>query len=186
MALLQLPHGWTNVSFGAPDVRLCRVTYQELAGCPPLVVTRSLIVKQDGSWLLNVHSHSVNRMKIPSLTSIPAKLNSDSAALLLGKIGELNTCAGNPDPKFTAIAEAKKNCQFLSARNEVVAYLDSSACVTIGELQYSSTVRCLKCHLLTDDVCCSECTTYRNSLLIQHSRVMKRSSSVKSKKTNFR
>jgi hypothetical protein len=65
MAAVQLPHGWMNVYFGAPDLRLCRITYQDLPGAPPLVVTRSLIVKQDQSWELNVNGHTVDVSKVP-------------------------------------------------------------------------------------------------------------------------
>ena len=40
-----IPFNWLNVSGSSSDVRLCQVTYQEsLEYCPPLVVTRSLVV----------------------------------------------------------------------------------------------------------------------------------------------
>ena len=35
MAVVGLPPNWTDVSFGAPGLRLCRVTYQELPGTAP-------------------------------------------------------------------------------------------------------------------------------------------------------
>ena len=54
-----LSNSHAAVSFGSPDLRLCCVAYQELEGCSPLVVTRSLIVKQDYSWLLHVHGRPV-------------------------------------------------------------------------------------------------------------------------------
>ena len=60
MAVVGLPPNWTDVSFGALGLHLCRVTYQELPGTAPLVVTHSLIVKQDCSWALNVHGHTVD------------------------------------------------------------------------------------------------------------------------------
>ena len=151
MATIQLPHDWTNVSFGAPDLRLCRVTYQEVVGCSPLVVTRSLIVKQDCSWFLNVHCHSVDPSKIPSLTLIPAELNYHSATILFTRLAKLNTCPGNPEPQFIALGEAKKNGRFLSTGKDIVAYVDSNACVAVGEQQYPSTIRHSKCLLLTDD-----------------------------------
>ena len=52
------------------------------------------------------------------------------------------TCIGNPEPKFISHGEAKKNGQFLSQEREVVAYVDSIACVVIGEQQYACTIRC--------------------------------------------
>ena len=62
MAQVKLPPHWIDVTFGAQDLRLCQVTYQDLteATCNPLVVTRSLIVKQDHSWTLHVHGHLVD------------------------------------------------------------------------------------------------------------------------------
>ena len=72
---------------------------------------------------------------------------------------------GNPEQKFTVLGEAKKNGRFLSVGKEVVAYVDSNACVEVGRHQYPSTVRCSKCHLLTDDMRCPECVTYRKNLI---------------------
>jgi hypothetical protein len=93
---------------------------------------------------------------------------------------------GNPEQKFTVLGEAKKNGRFLSVGKEVVAYVDSNACVEVARHQYPSTVRCSKCHLLTDSMRCPECATYRKNLIAQHSRTVRRSSSVRSKKTNLR
>ena len=96
MTAVQLPHDWTNVSFGAPDLRLCRITYQDLPGSSPLVVTRSLIVKQDHSWVLNVHGHTVDASKVPFLRTLPVELNSDSATLLLSRLSRRLVIAGTP------------------------------------------------------------------------------------------
>ena len=92
---------------------MCRVSYRELVGCPPLVVTHSLIVKQDHSWLLHVHGHVVDTLKVPSLDTIPTELNGASVTLMLSRVAELNTCPGNPEPKFIALGESKKNGLFV-------------------------------------------------------------------------
>ena len=172
MAVVGLPPNWTDVSFGAQGLRLCRVTYQELPGTAPLVVTHSLIVKQDCSWALNVHGHTVDSSKVPSLQSFPDKLSGESVTLLLNEVADLHTCIGNPEQKYTVLGEAKKYGQFLSANKEVVAYIDRNACVTVGDQQYPTTVRSSKCHLLTSAVRCSVCTGYRKSLNAQHSRAL--------------
>ena len=174
------------MSFDSPDLRLCSVAYQKLKGCTPLVVTRSLIVKQDYSWLLHVHGHLVDPSKFTTLAAIPTSLNHESAMRLLSHIVELNTCVGNPEGKFISLGEAKKNGNFLSQEKEVVAYVDSTACVVIGEQQYARTIRCSKCHFLTSEVRCLECAAYRKNLLSQHSRETRRSHSAPSKTTNFR
>ena len=85
-APVSLPPNWTDVSFGAPGLRLCHVAYQELPGTTPLVVTHSLIVKQDCSWDLNVHDHTVDSSKVPSLQSFPDKLSSKYVMLLLNQV----------------------------------------------------------------------------------------------------
>ena len=186
MAVVGLPPNWTDISFGAPGLRLCRVTYQELPGTAPLVVTHSLIVKQDCSWALNVHGHTVDSSKVPSLQSFPDKLSGESVTLLLNEVADLHTCIGNPEQKYTVLGEAKKYGQFLSANKEVVAYIDRNACVTVGDQQYPTTVRSSKCHLLTSAVRCSVCTGYRKSLNAQHSRALCQNSSVRSKNINYR
>ena len=114
------------------------------------------------------------------------QLTHDSATLLLSCLEELNTCNGNPEPKFISLGEAKKKGQLLSADKEVVAYIDSSACVSVGDQQYACTIRCTKCHLLTTEVRCSECALYRKNLLAQHSRATRRNNSAQSKTVNFR
>ena len=88
------------------------VTYQELEGCSPLVVTRSLIVKQDYTWVLNVHGHLVDPSKISSLALIPHNLTRDSATLLLSRLAELNTCVGNPEPKFVSLGRRGSCCHW--------------------------------------------------------------------------
>ena len=100
MSAVQIPPHWMDVTFGAPDLRLCYVTYQDLLEATPLVVTRSLIVKQDHSWVLHVNGHLVDPANVPSLPSFPPTLSSDSISLLLSQLGDLHTCTGNPEQKY--------------------------------------------------------------------------------------
>ena len=48
-----------DIPTDTPDMRLRSVSFQEMTGCPPLVVTRSLIIKQDHCWSMYVHRLSV-------------------------------------------------------------------------------------------------------------------------------
>ena len=57
---MEIPRDWINVSGATSDMRLCQVSFQESAGCPPLVVTRSLVVKEDRSWQVHVYSHPID------------------------------------------------------------------------------------------------------------------------------
>ena len=129
---VQLPHNWMNVSFGSPDLRLCCVAYQELEGCSPLVVTHFLIIKQDCSWVIHIHGHPVDPAAISLLSGIPDNLTHDSATLLLSCLEKLNTCIGNPKPKFISLGETKKKGQFLSVEKEVAYQLPNyiASCVS--------------------------------------------------------
>ena len=76
-------------------------------------------------------------------------------------------CIGNPEQKYVALGETKKNGQFLSEEKDVVAYMDRNACIVGADQQYTSTVRCSKCHILTNGMRCSVCATYCRSLNAQ-------------------
>ena len=185
--LFKLPPQWMDVSFGSPDIRLCQVTYQDKPSYAPLVVTRSLVVKEDQSWTIHVHGRLVDPVNIPSLKSFPSSLSSNFVDLLLSKLANLNTCIGNPEEKYVALGEKKKNGMFLSNKKNVVAFVDRYACVFLGQ-EYSSTIRCSKCHLLTSDVRCSVCTKYRKSLNSQISQGshLTPTNPVRGKKVNYR
>ena len=47
---------------------------------------------------------------------------------------------------------------------ETVAYLDESFCVKVDRMEYSSTFRHHECHLLIDDLMCTPCYGFRNTL----------------------
>ena len=160
-----------NVSCEDSDeLRLCRVSHQEVTQCPPLVVSCSLIVKADHSWILHVHGHAVDPTLTPSLAEIPSLLDISSMSTLLQKVSSLNTCVGNPEAKFVALCETKKNKQFLSASKQVIAYLDSGISVILNGQEYPSTVRCSSCSLLIDGIRCEMCTKYCKNLLTSISR----------------
>ena len=97
----------------------------------PVVVTRSLVLESNHSWMLHIHGHRVDPSHIPSFDD---KLHLDSAstiASLLQIVCSLNTCVGNPDTKIIELAKCKKNDQFLTLKHDVVAYLDAGTCVSI-------------------------------------------------------
>lgn len=184
---LVIPPSWIDVSGSSLDLRLCTVAYQETESSPPLVVTRSLVVSYScRTWQVHIHGNLVNPSIIPTLADIPSKLDATTTSLLLQRLSKLNACSGNPEANFTALANAKKNQQFLSTNKAVVAYLDASAWVTANGKVYPVTVRCSKCHLLTAEVHCQECHRYRNVLRARCSRALQDSPAQKSKKINYR
>ena len=107
------------------------------------------------------------------------------ASRVLNLLNDLNTCVGKPEPKFILLRNTKKNGQFISGEKEIVAFLDTSACVYVNAEAYSVTVCCVKCHLLTTGERCLVCTKYRKNLIAQYSRTTQ-ATQTKSSKINYR
>ena len=184
----ELPPNWTNVSDVSSDLHLCVIGYQECEDSPPLVVTSSLVINgSQQTWQVHIHGHKLDPSVISNLADIPNNLDVNTASILLNRLSELKICAGNPEPKFISLGRTKKNSQFLSPDSEVMAFLDNNACVSANGLEYPITVRCSKCHLLTDEVGCPVCTKYRKNLVAQEARITKQTCMLqKSSKTNYR
>jgi hypothetical protein len=151
--------------------------------CAPLIVSRSLIVKLDGSWILHVHQHKVDPKTIPVLSEFQLCLNSETALSLLEKVCHLHTCIGNADSKFTELGKSKKDNQFTSAKGAVVAFLDAGFAIHCASESSSCTVRHVNCHLLTNAES-KQCALHRNTLFSLASGVSKKTVST-SKKTNY-
>ena len=172
-------------------MRLCQVTYQEsLDYCPPLVVTRSLVVDQTNqTWKVHINSHLLDPGRISSLADIPTTVDSSTIVLLLERLGQLKTCAGNPDEQFVSLSKSRRNGCFLTHTKEVMAYLDTNACIMVEDQTYPATVRSSKCRLLTPNKRCVECSSYRKTLLALHYRALQTGTPNRSKHsthTNFR
>ena len=163
------------------ELRLCNVSYQEAPGYPSFFVSRSL-VKPDWTWTVYINGHLVDQ-SVPPITSIPP-CSTGETAVVLQKINTLKICPGNPETRYVAVAENKKNKQFVSHSK---AYIDSGFCVEFNGNSYPATVRSTNCHLLTEDKQCAECKGYHRNLstLALRFEKMKRPSCVKSYK-NYR
>ena len=120
---MSLPSHWyLEVVRGAEteevsEINLYCVGRQVLSDSDPIVVTRSLIVKQD---LSHVNGHRVN-----CCSAFPATPTTVSVEKLISLLFELETCPGQPDPKFVEMVSQKKG-NVLSVDKGVVAYLDKS------------------------------------------------------------
>lgn len=147
---------------------------QKTPECEPIVVTRSLIVSQDLSWMVHVHGHKLDPIRCSSTLSIPAELGLEDFKELVAVVTGSNVCAGNPDERFVEMAESRKG-KFLSPSKEVVSFLDSGRCVTVGGVTHTSTIRHCRCELLVANtsVRCKCCSRYRSSLRSMHSNYMK-------------
>ena len=141
-----IPDGWIALPHET-ELKLCQISSQTVLSVSPLAVTRSFVVRADYSWILHVNNHLVDPKLISSIQKIPSLLDATLTTTLLQPVCMLNTCVGNPDMKFTELAKSKKNGQFFSRKQKVVAYLDSGFCVLMDGQQDVSTVRCSNCHL---------------------------------------
>lgn len=165
---LNIPSDWLDVSGTNSDILLCQVTYNKSEHCPPLVVTRSLIVYNTSKkWEVHINGHLLDPSKIKSLADISHTVDAGAVRLILERLGLLFTCPGNPDEQYVLLAKSRKNGQFLSHKKELMAFLDSNACVTEEGKKFAATVRSSKCLLLINGEPtkrCLECSSYRNTL----------------------
>ncbi len=184
---MTIPHGWIVVPHHT-ELRLCQISWLELSNVSPPTVIRSLAVKADYSWVLHVNGHPVDPQKIQSLVDIPPLLDVTSAVHFLQCMSDLQTCVGNPDPRFVDLAKSKKNGHFLSRKNEIAAYLETGYSFLIDDQQYFNTVRTTSCHLSSPEIRCSECQGYRSIITAMTYRWEKRNKNTNTptRKTNYR
>ena len=181
-----IPHGWITVPHDT-ELRLCQISWPDLPNVSP-VVTRSLVVKADFSWVLHVHGHHVDPKKVQLLVDVPPLLDITSTTHLLQCLSNLQTCVGNPDSRYIELAKSKKHSHFLSSKNEIVAYLETGFSLLIDDEHHLSTVRTTSCHLLSTEIRCNKCRKYHRTLLAMAYRREKQNKnpSVQNRKTNYR
>ena len=73
------------------ELSLCEITRQKVFDCPSIVVSLSLVIKLDCSWMLLVHGHRVDPDLVPSLSKFPSCLDSETTVNLLQTVCSLNT-----------------------------------------------------------------------------------------------
>ena len=164
-----MPINWINTS-ASGNHTLCfsRISHHE-SGSSSAFVDCSLVVRNDTTWHVHVRGHPLPPSSL-ILADFGSHLDSVTASMLLARLSDLHTCPGNPEPKFVSLANAKRNREFLSSNNEVVAYADAHGSVSAKGTCYPCTVRTTECHLLTKELRCDQCKGYRKNLLAQHSR----------------
>ena len=97
----------------------------------------------------------------------------------MSKLNNLNVCGGQPDSKFVDVCIAK-NGQILSHNKQVVACVDSTACVSTDGQIYAKTVRHSECKMLVFGSCCNKCAIHRDNL-----RAISRNHSLSKKRTKY-
>ena len=119
-----MPINWINTS-ASGNHTLCfsRISHHE-SGSSSAFVDCSLVVRNDTTWHVHVRGHPLPPSSL-ILADFGSHLDSVTASMLLARLSDLHTCPGNPEPKFVSLANAKRNREFLSSNNEVVAYADA-------------------------------------------------------------
>ncbi len=130
-----------------------------------LIVSRSLNVRDDISWVVHVNGHRVEPDNVPSIARVPPLLEVSSIVNILQFLSQLKTCIGNTDSKCIEMAKTKKNAYFLSCENDVPAYLKTCFPLMIDSQQYLNTVRTATCRLLSTEPRCCNCTKYHSTLI---------------------
>ena len=177
-----VPKGWAVLQHDVL-LKLYQISSQEIPDVSPIVVSRSLVVKEDRSWVLYVNGHQVIPGNVSSFSDVPSLLDPSAVNTLLHKISSLKTCVGNYDARLIHLATQKKNYKFLSSKREVIAYLDSGVCVSHDGQQYPCTIRRSDCQLLSNEIRCDTCHSYRKTLLCMSLR-LERSNGKVHKKVN--
>lgn len=151
--------GWhDNTTQPHQEIQLFKV--QRQSDGEPIIITMCLLIAKNCTWRVYVHGRLVD--SCPALSEIPKILTKKDASNLMSKLNNLNVCVGQPDAKFVDVCAAK-NGQILSHNKQVVAYLDSTACVSDGQM-YTKTVRHAGCEMLVLGSCCNKCAGYRDNL----------------------
>ena len=139
---------------------LCKLSFG-VDGIRP-VVTHTLTIKDDLSWILYVYEHKVEPSTCKALKSFQSVLDTDSLPKLLNALDNLTVCAGHPDDHFIKMITAKKG-KILSKQGTVTAVLDKTP-VHLNGKPYLQTIRTSLCEILCNGTKCSSCTSYRTSL----------------------
>ena len=133
------------------------------------VVTHSLKINSDLTWLAFVHGHRVDSKLSPPLSTIPDKLDPEALNRLLSKLDTSTVCPGHPDKQFVEMVLSKKG-KLPSRSGEVVASVDTYAPVKLNGEMYAQTVRNMSCEIIVNGIKCSKCVKYRGTLRKAHYR----------------
>ena len=150
---------------------LCKVSCKT----QPLMVTHSLTIHSNLSWLLFVNQHLIDSAVCGPLKSFSGPLTPENLSQLLVEVDRLSICAGQPDDHFVRMVQAKKG-KILSCNGKVVAYVDSTQVEFNGNV-YQRTVRTSECEVISNSTKCVVCTKYRTNLRAMYHRWKKQKSS---------
>lgn len=123
---LELPNSQWTCQFTQDALQLCKLQQpspSSSAQSAP-VVTHSLTINSDLTWLAFVHGHKVDSKWLPPLSNIPDKLDSEAINGLLLKLDTTTVCPGHPDKQFVEMVLSKRG-KLPSKSGAVAATIDA-------------------------------------------------------------
>lgn len=156
------------------------------------VVTHSVTVYEDRTWIAFVHGHQIDHKKSSLLSSIPNVLDEKSLENLLLKINQCTVCPGHPDDRFIQMASSKHGKLMSKDGKKVVGFIDKYAPVCLNGDTYDCTVRNSECEIIVNGGKCEKCVSYRDTLRKAYHRWQKKKQrspgrhTSTTSKTNFR
>lgn len=130
---LELPNSQWTCQFTQDALQLCKLqqpSSSSSAQSAPVVI-HSLTINSDLTWLAFVHGHKVDSKRLPPLSTIPDKLDSETINGLLLKLDTTTVCPGHPDKQFVEMVLSKRD-KLPSKSGAVAASIDAYAPVELN------------------------------------------------------
>ena len=178
-----LPDNWYLNYVSNSELRCFEVVRQP-SPHKPMTVLRLLLVNTDLTWQIYVGGHLVPTQS-EILNNLPLMMTPELVVNTIYAISTANICAGNYEERFVTLACLRKG-RFSSRNGEQMAFLDESFFVEVGGIQYNSTIRHWKCHLLIKDLICVPCNQFRNNFRALACKLSRCITGVPSLYTNIR
>ncbi|OWF53015.1 uncharacterized protein LOC110446959 [Mizuhopecten yessoensis] len=124
-----------------------------------------LVINIDRTFQAKIYVHRKEVSRDHHLwTGLPPKYDSySSISQLLTQLQSFAVCMGNPDEGFYDLAAI--GCELSDSKDSSIhGYREGDFCAQLGDLDYHSTVRSVKCSLLVPGRRCSTCGIYRRRL----------------------
>lgn len=149
------------------------------------VVTQSLTVKSDKSWMVFVHGKHVAANRCNALKDFPIQINSaDTLQRLTQALDSLHVCAGHPEEEYVSLVEAWKGIVQRGTSTEKSAAINEYFPVELNGHVYNRTVCSVDCEMIVHEMKCDACKAYRSNLWSLCSRHKQQINVTPTKRTN--
>ena len=178
-----LPSQWIHhTQESSSTIQVCKFSSKTSSSSQP-IVTHSLTVHSDFTWVTFVHGHTVDDKKSQVLANFSEKLDSQSLNFLLSQLDRCMVCPGHPDKHLVEMLSCMKGKLTSRHGDDIVATLDSYAPVVLNGEMYTQTVRYKSCEIVVNSAKCGHCVDYRDSPRKSFHRWQKKKSASPSRRT---